>query len=63
MSGSADVRRKKRVVGAVAVVLVSILFVLWFFGEFNIIIFLILALAVSLVANYIFRRLDRQANR
>jgi len=61
-SGSANVRGKKRIVGAVGIVLVALFAVLLFLAIFNIIDFLIADLIVWLAANYIFRRLDRQSN-
>ncbi len=60
---SADLRRKKQIVGVVGIVLVALFAVLLFFRVFNIIDFLIADLAVGLTANYIFRRLDRQSSR
>lgn len=62
-SVSADVRRKKRIVGVVGIVLVVVFAILFFFRVFNIIVFLIADLIVGLAANYIFRRLDRQSSR
>ncbi|HUJ85194.1 MAG TPA: hypothetical protein VLV84_06265 [Candidatus Acidoferrales bacterium] len=62
-SVSADVRRKKQTVGVVAIAFVVLFLVLFFFGIFNIIVFVIADLIVGLAANYIFRRLDRQSNR
>ena len=59
---SESVKRKKRTVGAVAIGLVVLFFLLLFFRIFGIIDFLIAALLVGLVANYIFRRLDRQGS-
>ena len=61
-SVSANVRRKKQSVGVVAIAFVVLFVVLFFFRILNIIDFLIADLIVGLVANYIFRRLDRQAN-
>ncbi len=58
MSDSA--RKKKRVVGVIAIVLITVFAVLLFLGVFDLIIFLIAALATSLIANWIFRRVDRQ---
>ena len=60
---SESVKRKKQTVGALAIALVVLFFLLLFFRIFGIIDFLIAALLVGLVANYIFRRLDRQGNR
>jgi hypothetical protein len=62
-SVSADVRRKKQTVGVVAIAFVVLFLVLFFYGIFNIIVFVIADLIVGLAANYIFRRLDRQSNR
>jgi hypothetical protein len=59
-SVSANAKRKKQSVGAVAVAFVILFIVLLFFKVLNIIDFLIFDLVVGLVANYIFRRLDRQ---
>jgi hypothetical protein len=61
-SVSANVRRKKQSVGVVAIAFVVFFVVLFFYRILNIIDFLIADLIVGLVANYIFRRLDRQAN-
>lgn len=61
-SVSANVRRKKQSVGVVAIAFVVLFVVLFFYRILNIIDFLIADLIVGLVANYIFRRLDRQAN-
>jgi hypothetical protein len=61
-SVSANVRRKKQSVGVVAIAFVVLFVVLFFFRILNIIDFLIADLIVGFVANYIFRRLDRQAN-
>ncbi len=62
-SVSTDVRRKKQTIGVVAIALVVLFVILFFFKILNIIDFLIADLAVGLVANYVFRRLDRQASR
>jgi hypothetical protein len=61
---SEAVRRKKRVVGAVAVALVILLLILYEppLRTLNLLEFLTAAILVGLVANFIFRRLDRQAN-
>ncbi|MGA3112699.1 MAG: hypothetical protein ABSE15_11860 [Candidatus Bathyarchaeia archaeon] len=61
-SVSPNVRRKKQSVGVVAIAFVVLFVFLFFFRILNIIDFLIADLIVGLVANYIFRRLDRQAN-
>lgn len=61
-SGSGDVRRKKQTIGYVGIVLVVLFLVLLFLGVLSLIEFLIAGLIVGLVANYVFRRLDRQAN-
>jgi hypothetical protein len=57
---SDSARRKKRVVGLIAIVLIVVFAVLLFLGVFDLITFLIAALATSLIANWIFRRVDRQ---
>jgi di/tricarboxylate transporter len=64
-SGSAEVRRKKRIVGLVAIVLLVVFLILSFppLRVFNLIEWLTAALLVALVANFIFRRLDRQQNK
>ncbi|HKM59666.1 MAG TPA: hypothetical protein VJY36_02215 [Candidatus Bathyarchaeia archaeon] len=62
-SVSADVRRKKQTVGVVAIAFVVLFLVLFFYGIFDIIVFVIADLIVGLAANYIFRRIDRQSNR
>jgi len=56
-------RRKKRIVGIVGLVLVILLLILYEppFRFLNLIEFLIGGLLVGLVANFIFRRIDRQA--
>jgi hypothetical protein len=59
-SFSDEVKRKKQTVGAVAIAFVVLFIILLFFKLLNIIDFLILDLVVGLVANYIFRRLDKQ---
>ncbi len=61
-SVSADVRRKKQTVGVVAIAFVVLFLVLFFYGIFDIIVFVIADLVVGLAANYIFRRIDRQSN-
>lgn len=63
-SVSADVRRKKRVVGVVGLVLVILLLILYEppLRILNLIEFITGGLLVGLAANYIFRRLDRQAS-
>lgn len=63
-SMSADVRRKKRVVGVVGLVLVILLLILYEppLRILNLIEFITGGLLVGLAANYIFRRLDRQAS-
>ncbi len=60
----ADVRRKKRIVGAVAIALVILFLILYEppIRILNLIEFLIAGLSVGLVANFVLRRLDRQAN-
>jgi hypothetical protein len=62
-SGSAEVRRKKQTVGAIAIALVALFAILLFFKVLNLIYFFIADLVVYLAANYIFRRLDRQISR
>lgn len=62
VSVPADVQRKKKTIGAIAVAFGVTFLVLLFFRVLGIIDFLILDLIVGLVANYLFRRLDRQAN-
>ena len=61
-SRSVEVRKRKRTVGFIGIALVVLFAVFLFLRIFNIIDFLIADLAVGLVANYIFRRLDRQSN-
>ncbi len=62
-SVSADIRKKKQIIGVVAIALVVLFVILLFFSILTIIPFLIADLIVGLAANYIFRRLDRQATR
>lgn len=59
-----EVRRKKRIVGAIAIALVIFFVILYEppFRILNLIEFLIAGLVVGLIANFIFRRLDRQAS-
>ncbi len=54
-------RRKKRIVGVVAIALILAFTVLAFDGVFSFFEWLIGDLAVALVANLILRRLSRQA--
>lgn len=58
-------RRKKRIVGVVGLVLVILLLILYEppFRLLNLIEFLIGGLLVGLVANFIFRRMDRQTKK
>lgn len=58
---AADMQRKKKIIGAIAVAFGVLFLVLLFFRVLGIIDFLILDLIVGLVANYLFRRIDRQA--
>ncbi len=60
---SANVRKKKQIIGAVAVAFVVLFIILLFLNILTLIPFLIADLIVGLTANYIFRRLDKQANR
>ena len=59
-SGLVAVRRKKRIVGAVAVALLLLFTVLAFIKVFSLIEWLIGDAAVALVANLILRRVGRQ---
>ena len=53
-------RRTKQVVGVIAIVLIAVFAVLFLGFFYNLIIFLIAAVLTSLIANWIFRRIDRQ---
>jgi hypothetical protein len=53
-------RKTKRLVGVVAIVLIVVFAISFLVILPDLIIFLIAALATSLVANWIFRRIDRQ---
>jgi predicted PurR-regulated permease PerM len=53
-------RRTKQVVGVIAIVLIAVFAVLFLGFFYNLIIFLIAAVLTSLIANWIFRRTDRQ---
>jgi 4-hydroxybenzoate polyprenyltransferase len=59
-SHAADsIRKSRRIVGAVAIVLIAVLFVLLFFG-LNFYIWLVLVAVIWLGANYAQRRLKRK---
>lgn len=60
---AANARRKKRTVGIVAIVILIALFVLSIppLRLFNTLVWLILAVAVAVIANLINRRIDKQA--
>ncbi len=59
-SQSADsIRKSRRIVGAVAIVLIAVLFVLLYFG-LNFYIWLVLVAVIWLGANYAQRRLKRK---
>jgi hypothetical protein len=53
------IRRSRRIVGAVAIVLIAVLFVLLYFG-LNFYIWIVLVAAIWLGANYAQRRLKRK---
>ncbi len=55
-----DARRKSRNVGIVSIAIIAVLFVLLFFG-LNIYIWGVLVIAVWLIANYMLRRIKKQA--
>ena len=54
-----SIRRSRRIVGAVAIVLIAALFVLLYFG-LNFYIWIVLVAAIWLGANYAQRRLKRK---
>ncbi len=56
-----DVRRKKRVVGVVAIALLIVFTVLGLIGVFSFIEWVIADLVVALIGNLLLRRLDKQA--
>ncbi len=56
-----DVRRKKRVIGVVAVALLIVFTVLGLIGVFSFIEWVIADLIVALIGNLMLRRLDKQA--
>jgi ABC-type amino acid transport system permease subunit len=57
---SDSARKTKRVVGIIAIVLVAFFAILFLVVLPDLISFLIAALATSLAANWIFRRIERQ---
>jgi len=56
-----EARRKTRNVGIVSIAIIAVLFVLLFIG-LNIYIWGVLVIAVWLVANYMLRRIKKQAS-
>ncbi len=56
-----DVRRKKRVIGVVAIALLIVFTVLGLIGVFSFIEWVIADLIVALIGNLMLRRLDKQA--
>ena len=59
-SGLAAARKKRRIVGAVAIVLLLLFTVLAFIRVFSLIEWLIGDLVVALAANFVLRRVGRQ---
>jgi hypothetical protein len=55
-----NVRRKKQIIGVIAVALIIVLFIFYFIGFVDLLIFIIVAVAISLVANLILRRIGSQ---
>jgi len=55
-----NVRRKKQIIGVIAVALIIVLFIFYFIGFVDLLIFIIVAVAMSLVANLILRRIGSQ---
>ena len=61
MTASGDASRQgRRIVGAVAVALIVVLFLLWFFRVLGFLEWIILVVVVWLIANYFLRRMKRQ---
>jgi hypothetical protein len=57
---SPEVRRKKNMVGIVAIVFILVFTILWMIGYLPFLVFIIADLVVALVANALFRRIGRQ---
>jgi hypothetical protein len=57
---SNSARNTKRVVGVIAILLIAVFAVLFLIFYHDLILFLILALVTSFLANLVFRRIDRQ---
>ena len=56
-SQSTSIRNKKRMIGWIAIAIITVLFILGFIGYIPLIIWLIAALAVAIIANLLFRRI------